>query len=590
MRRRDFFKAGAVVSIALANKRNLLAEIRSDGHPSGDLATGTLGQPGVSAPRDYPRIQFRDVSKEAGINFEHFPGTRSTQLPEDMGSGAAWGDYDNDGYPDLYAVNIAGPLTLSPEQLANSPGASRLYHNNGDGTFSDVTERAGVAHKGIGMAAAWADYDNDGHLDLVVTSYGQINLYHNNGDGKFTDVTRTTGLDKYRGFWAGASWGDYDRDGFAELYICGYVQYAFRPEDWKKTSAQYSTLVPYTLDPEAYLPERNLLFHYNKSNGTFTEVGKRAGVDDSADRSLSAGWYDFDGDGWPDLYVANDLWGSKLYLNQHDGTFKDMTREVGLSDFRGQMGVAIGDWDNNGTPDIFVTHWIYQEDALFTNFQASPGGPGKPGILYFGDEGSTTGLGRITHNDIGWGTSFFDVDNDGKLDIFVVNGSTFQDGKNPRLLVPMKNLLFWQKSPQEGFLEVGSVSGSPFQETHVGRGAAFADYDNDGNMDVFIVNHQGRGMLLRNDGGNKNSWIKVRVKCTKSNRTGFGTKVEIEAEGQKQVQEIGGQPSYLSQNFQEAHFGLNQAKQVARLKVTFLSGIVREQENIDANQIIQVRE
>jgi hypothetical protein len=212
------------------------------------------------------------------------------------------------------------------------------------------------------------------------------------------------------------------------------------------------------------------------------------------------------------------------------------------------------------------------------------------GDLFFGDVAEMVGLGQISKAYIGWGTSFFDYDNDGKLDLLVVNGSTFQDDKNPRHLVPMKNFLFWQKSANEGFHEVGAVSGEPFQQAHVGQGAAFADYDNDGDMDVFIVNQEGRAQLLRNDGGNKKNWIKVRVKCTKSNRTGFGTKVEIEAGGQTQTQEIGSQTSYLSQNFQEAHFGLKHEKEVAHLKVTFLSGMVREMEHVAANKIVTVQE
>ncbi len=293
-------------------------------------------------PSDYPRVKFIDVTEQAGIRFEHFHGVRSTQLPEDMGSGAAWGDYDGDGYPDLYVVDVAGPLTASAEEISHSPGGNRLYHNNGDGTFTDVTKKAGVGFKGIGMAAAWADYDNDGWLDLVVTSYDRVILYHNNGDGTFTDVSARAGLDKFRGFWTGAAWGDYDRDRNVDLFVCGYVKYQYHPEDLKKTSLQYSTVVPYTLNPAAYPPERKLLLH-NNGHGTFTEVANQAGVDDPIGRSLSAAWYDFDGDGWPDLYVANDLWGSKLYLNLHNGKFKDVTRDVGLSDFRGQMGIAIGD-------------------------------------------------------------------------------------------------------------------------------------------------------------------------------------------------------------------------------------------------------
>lgn len=539
---------------------------------------------------DYPAVTFTDVTEQAGIHFQHFHGLRSTQLPEDMGSGAAWGDYDNDGYPDLYVVDVAGPLTDTPEQMAHSPGGNRLYHNNRNGTFTDVTDKAGVGFKGIGMAAAWADFDNDGKLDLVVSSYDRLILYHNNGNGTFTDVTKKAGLDKFRGFWTGIAWGDYDRDGNVDLYVCGYVKYEFRNEDLKKTALQYSTLVPYTLDPAAYTPERNLLFH-NNGDGTFTEVAAQAGVDDSSGRSLQAAWYDFDGDGWPDLYVANDLWGSKLYLNLHNGKFKDVTREVGLSDFRGQMGIAIGDWDNDGDPDLFVTHWIYQQDALFDNLRFMPGAPHSPeGPLSFGDIAETVGLGQVTRNSIGWGTSFFDYDNDGKLDLFVVNGSTFQDDKDPKHLVPMKNFLFWQKNPQEGLVEAGSISGVAFQIPHVGRGAAFADYDNDGDVDVFIVDQEGRPQLLRNDGGNKNNWLEVRVKCTKSNRTGFGTRISVEANGVTQTQEIGGQTSYLSQNFQDAHFGLNQGKEASKLTVTFPTGITHTMEHVHANQIVTIVE
>jgi enediyne biosynthesis protein E4 len=556
---------------------------------TGAVISGRQMGPASNLLEDYPRVQFKDVTERAGIHFQHFHGDRTTQLPEDMGSGAAWGDYDNDGLPDLYVVDVAGPLAETPEQLAHSPGGNRLYHNNGDGTFTDVTKKAGVGFKGVGMAAAWADYDNDGYLDLIVTSFDRLILYHNNGNGTFTDVTKKAGLDQYRGFWTGAAWGDYDRDGNVDLFICGYVKYDFRSEDLHKKSLQYSSVVPYTLNPAAYPPERKLLLH-NNGDGTFTEVAKQAGVDDPTGRSLSAAWYDFDGDGWPDLYVANDLWGSKLYLNQHNGTFRDITREAGISDFRGAMGIAIGDWAHHGDPDIFVTHWIYQENALFENLRYISDKPKSAGGLFFGDVADTVGLGQISKPYIGWGTSFFDYDNDGKLDLFVANGSTFQDDKDQRHLVPMKNFLFWQKNANEGFQEVGAVSGEPFQQMHVGRGAAFADYDNDGDVDVFVVNQQGRAQLLRNDGGNKKHWIKVRVKCTKSNRTGFGTKVEIEAGGQTQAQEIGGQTSYLSQNFQEAHFGLNNEKEVVHVKVTFPSGIVREMEHVTTNKIVTVQE
>jgi hypothetical protein len=254
------------------------------------------------------------------------------------------------------------------------------------------------------------------------------------------------------------------------------------------------------------------------------------------------------------------------------------------------MGIAIGDWDNDGDPDIFLTHWISQGNALFDNFRLAPGDPNPSGKLFFGDIASLVGLAQPSMGSIGWGTCFMDYDNDGKLDLFVVNGSTFQDDKNPHHLVPMKDFLFWQKSPSEGFFDVGSVSGPYFQKPHVGRGAAFADYDNDGDIDVFVVDLEGRGFLLRNDGGNKKNWLKVRPRCSQSNRSCFGTKIEIEAAGQKQVQELGGQTSYLSQNFLEAHFGLDHEREALRVTVTFPTGVIRTMEHVSANRIVVVTE
>jgi enediyne biosynthesis protein E4 len=568
----------------------LLVRQRPKPYTPGEQVQGITRELDRPLPAGYPEVRFTDVTQQAGIDFRHFSyGKRSTQLPEDMGSGTAWGDYDGDGYPDLYVVDVAAPLTASPQELAASTGGNRLYHNNGNGTFTDVTARAGVGFKGVGMGAAWADYDNDGKLDLVVTSYGGITLYHNRGDGTFQDVTHKAGLDKFHGFWTGASWGDYDRDGNVDLYVCGYVKYAFQPEFAGKSSRQFTEYVPFMLNPSSFPPERNLLFH-NNGDGTFTEVAHKAGVDDLTGRSLNAAWADFDGDGWPDLYVANDISENKLYLNQHNGTFKDASQSTWVNEYRGSMGLAVGDWDRDGDLDIFITHWIAQQFALFSNLRYTRGGPSTPGRLRFEDVSDLTGVGQLTLSYIGWGTSFFDYDNDGQLDLLAVTGSTFQDEKDPSRLVPMKTLLFWQKSSDEGFFEVGGVSGDVSRAPHVGRGAAFADYDNDGDVDVFIVNHSDQPLLLRNDGGNKKHWLKVRVQCTKSNRSGFGTKVVLEAGGQRQYQEIGSQPSYLSQSALEAHFGLGQATEVDRLTVRFPSGIVREETHVPANQIVVVQE
>ena len=473
--------------------------------------------------------------------------------------------------------------------MAASPGGNRLYHNNRDGTFTDVSSQAGVGHKGICNGAAWADFDNDGKLDLVVTCYQHIILYRNRGDGTFEDVTRKASLDKFHGFWTGASWGDYDRDGNVDLYVCGYVKYKYDPALAAQSSRQFTEMVPSMLNPSSFPPERNLLFH-NNGDGTFTEVARQAGVIDPTGRSLSAAWADFDGDGWPDLYVANDISENKLYLNLHNGRFKEVAHQAWVDEYRGSMGLGIGDWDRDGDLDIFITHWIAQQYAFFQNLRYNRAVSSAPGRLRFQDVADMVGVGQLTLSYIGWGTSFFDYDNDGQLDLFAASGSTFQDEKDPRRLAPMKNLLFWQKSPDDGFYEVGQVSGPVFRELHVSRGAAFADFDNDGDVDIFVVNHDDHPLLLRNDGGNKNNWLKVRLRCTKSNRSGFGTKVQIEAEGEKQYQEIGSQPSYLSQNALEAHFGLARATQVDRLTVTFPSGIVRELKDVPVNQIVTVVE
>ena len=537
-------------------------------------------------PPGYPsQVQFTNVAREAGIAFRHFPGKRSTQLPEDMGSGAAWGDFDNDGYLDLYVCDIAGPLNAEPDPA----GGNRLYRNNGNGTFTDVTAKAGVGYRGVSMGAAWADFNNDGRLDLAVSNFGSLVLYRNNGDGTFTDVTRAAGLDRFRGFWAGISWADYDRDGYADLYVCGYVQYRFRAGDLSKTSQQFSTVVPFTLNPSSYPPERNLLLH-NQGNGTFADVARQAGVANPDGRSLSASWCDFDGDGWPDIYVANDVSDNAMYRNLGNGRFQDVSHSAWVADYRGAMGLGVGDFDRDGDFDIFITHWIAQQAALFWNLRYSHEGGSKPGPLKFTDIADMIGVGQITLPVIGWGTSFIDFDNDGQPDIFMVNGSTFQDEKDNSRLVPMRNFLFWQKSPTDGFFEVGKVAGSVFGELHVGRGAAFADYDNDGDVDVFVVNHSDAPLLLRNDGGNKNNWLKVRPRAAKSNRAGYGVLVEIEAQGNRQRQEIGNQSSYLSQNALEAHFGLGRAAQVNRVTVRFPSGVTRELRQVAANQAITVGE
>ena len=577
-----------VVAGATAAAVLLLRQPQEKYSPGGPIE-GVTSDLQRDLPAGRPAVSFVDQTSQAGIDFRHFAGARSSQLPEDMGSGAAWGDYDNDGYFDLYICDIAAPLTASPEERAASPGGNRLYHNNRDGTFTDVTSRAGVGFKGLSMGAAWADYDNDGWLDLAVTAYGEVIVYRNRGDGTFEDVSARAGFAGFEGFWSGASWADYDNDGNADLYICGYIQYESRPEYSGKTSKQYAQVIPFTLNPSSYKPERNLLFH-NNGDGTFSEVAAEAGVGNPAGRSLSAAWADYDLDGLPDLYVANDVSDNALFRNRGDGTFEDVSHPAWAADYRGAMGLAVADWDNDGDSDIFVTHWIAQENGFYWNLvrSASPSETGPR--LKFTDIADMLGLGQISLNDIGWGTSFLDYDNDGRLDLFVVNGSTFQREEDPSLLVAMRNRLFWQKSPEDGFFDVSTVSGEALSEERVSRGAAFADYDNDGDIDIFIVNHQAAPTLLRNENDTENHWLKVRVTCVQSNRSCLGARVEIQTPLGKQRRELGAQSSYLSQNALEAHFGLGSAASVKQVRVVFPSGVVRTLENVPSNQIVAVKE
>ena len=555
---------------------------RADYTP-GQKVEGLTSDLSRGLPPDYPRVRFVDVSKEAGIDFQHFWGQRTSQIPEDMGSGAAWGDYDNDGWPDLFLVNIAGPISLSADSLRHSPAHCALYHNNRDGTFTDVSARAGVDLRIWGMGAEWGDYDNDGFLDLVVSAYGENVLFHNNGDGTFTNRSKESGIGGKRGFWSGVAWGDYDRDGFLDLYVTGYVKYTRSTRIVDAAAAPYDVENPVSINPNAFPPERNLLYH-NNGNGSFTEVAAAAGVLGDRGKSLEAAWVDFDEDGWPDLYVANDVTDNQLFRNLHDGRFADVSHEARVADYRSAMGLAIGDWDGDQHLDMFITHWIAQENALYEHTNSKP--------LEFQDIADRVGLGQIALDFVGWGTFFFDYDNDGKLDLFISNGHTFQRRDAPQLLAPETAQLFWNRGPADGFFEVGAASGDYFRTPQVGRGAAFADYDNDGDLDVVVVNHSGRAVLLRNDGGNKNHWLNIRLEGSgrRSNRTADGATLRVVAGTSVFVREIGAQASYLSQNDLTEHFGLGTLTRVDTINIVWPSGVHQVLTNVAAGQTLRIVE
>ena len=556
----------------------------------GESIEGLTAELARSLPPDYPRVTFTDATTESGIQFTHFYGRRTTQLPEDYGSGVAWGDYDGDGWQDVFIVNDVGPVTLTAEEMAVSPAKSVLYHNNGDGTFTDVTAASGIDFHGSGMGAAWGDYDNDGMLDLFVSAWGENAFYRNNGNGTFSNVTTSAGVGGKPGFWTAIAWGDFNRDGFPDLYVTGYVDYEYH-ESTGASALQYQTAVPTALNPSSFRPSRNLLYRNNR-DGTFSEIAEHAGVLDSLGRSLAASWTDFDLDGWPDLYVANDVSDNTLYHNLGNGTFAEISRNALVADYRGAMGIAIGDWDGDADLDMFVAHWIAQENALYSNLHselAALDGDHRNDIRFM-DEADRYGLGQIALSYIGFATAFMDYDNDGDLDLFVANGSTFQQDDNPHLLEGMRDQLFWNRGPEDGFYDVSLVSGEHFSRELVGRGGAVADYDNDGDLDIIIVDNGGPAVLLRNEAGPANSWLEIQLEGSPRNTQALGARIRLVAGTTVQIREVGTQGSYLSQHSIVQHFGLGEHHAADTLEITWPGGEQTILSDVPARQILMVKE
>ena len=525
-------------------------------------------------PKNAPSDIYNEVTAEAGINFTHFNKKRTSQLIEDMGSGMAWIDYNNDGWDDLFLLNFTA------DSVAGAPGtSSKLYHNNGDGTFRDVSEQAGLDLKVRGMGTAWADYNNDGWIDALITSVGENRLFRNNGDGTFSDVSSTSGIAGKEGFWAGAAWGDYNRDGDADLYITGYVDYFEIAASDDIANLQN----PPSINPSVFPPIANLLYR-NNGDGTFTEISQQAGVANSKGKSLQAAWIDLNNDLYPELYVTNDVSDNALYLNMGDGTFKNISYQAKVADYRGSMGLAAGDWDNDEDNDLFITHWIAEENALYVN-QKSRIGP-----IVFRDFADRYGLGQSALSLVGWATSFFDVDNDSRLDLFVVNGHTFQQEDNLSKLVPLTDKLYWNRGKSDGFFDISPVAGNYFSEKWVGRGGGYADYNNDGRLDLFILNHNGKGVLLKNRYPHDHHWLQIVLEGRESNWSALGAKLRLVAGGKVQIAQIGSQGSYLSQNSLVQHFGLGKATRVDSLVIQWPNGTRQFRTDIAVDQKISIIE
>ncbi len=546
-------------------------------------------------------IRFVNVLEKAEIDFEHFgerhrwceigPQVKGVATNEEImlelfdkpfefaerhlirmnGSGAAWLDYDNDGDWDLYLVNGAGG-----ENITNA-----LYENDGDGTFTVRRSDAGVLDKGEGMAVSVADYDNDGFTDIFVTNFGGFVLYKNDGDGTFTDVT-SKAFDKVDDIWYGGSaWGDFDHDGDLDLYVAGYVDLHKRE---KQTSMRF---------PMDFGGFPNKLY-FNNGDGTFTERAHELHVSDGFRKSMQVLVADFNEDTWPDILVANDTDPNSLYLNTGGGKFKEFSGPSGVSSTDGSMGLAYGDYNNDGKIDLFISNYTGEADILLTLIDNESSNDGKlRNALYMADFNSPI-MQKKTWGKVGWGTGFFDFDNDADLDLFVANGhlnAISGDNRDDNLVFENRgDGTFRDATASSGVLDAGK---------RIYRSAIFADYDGDGRVDIYVVNNgektydaseDRRGVLLKNISPAKNAWLHVRLQGTKSNRDAYGTRVWVTAGGKTQVQELVSGAGYFSADARERYFGLGKAEKVDELRIRWPLGSEQVFTDIPVNQRILIVE
>lgn len=569
---------GAAVVVVLLTQRGDPMAPGADG--SIDGLTSILAR---ETTDEMVTISLQDQEGESGIEFTHFPDTRRSVLPEDMGSGAAWGDYDEDGDQDLFLVNFAASI-LSPLPEEVGAGSSRLYRNEGDGRFVDVTESVGLGKPMRGNGAAWADYDADGDLDLYVTVWGNNRLYRNDA-GAFVEVAEAAGVGD-QGFGTGIAWFDADGDGWIDLYVCNYVDFTYREEDLARREKQYGAEVPFTLNPSSYKPQPNRLYH-NNGDGTFTDVAAASGVHDPTGRSLGAAPFDFDLDGDVDLYVANDVSANGVFLNRGDGTFEDIGASSLAADYRGAMGMAVGDMDRDDDFDLFVTHWIAQENAAFENMHSANWKDDQGNRrMFFMDSAEMLGLGQVSLKTVGWSTGFSDFDNDGLDDLWVVNGHTLEDEQDATKLRPQHMQLFRQV-PDEGFYNLGDAACESIATPLVGRGGASADYDGDGRIDLLVVEQGGTPRLLRNTSDSAGHSLIVQLRQAGSNTRSLGAIVRVHSGETTQMRQVGAQAAYLSQDSLDLHFGLGDA-QTADIEITWPDGLASKHELVPAGSSVRI--
>jgi hypothetical protein len=526
---------------------------------------------------------FRDIAAQAGLSASHISSADKRYVVESMSGGIGLFDCDNDGKLDIVMVN--GSTVDRYSQSGGDPLVT-LWHQDSDLKFTDITQKAGLARKGWGMGVAVADFDNDGNLDLFVTGYGGNALYRNKGNCIFEEVTDKAGV-RGGGFSTGAAWADYDRDGLVDLFVSRYVHVDMNnlPVPGSTKFCQFKG-VPVQCGPWGMEGETDLLYH-NRGDGTFEEVSKKAGVSDPDKYyGLGATWGDYDNDGWPDLFVADDATPNHLYHNNHDGTFTDNAMVGGIAmnsegQALGSMGVTWGDYDHSGRLSMFITEFADQPNTLYRN----------EGSRGFEDVAMQSRLGQVSLPLVGWGTAFFDVDNDGWLDLFVVNGHVYPQMDNVKGSAAYAEPMLLHRNLRNGTVEdVSKPTGLADMPLKSRRGAAFGDIANNSNVDVVVLNVGEPPSLLLNTNQSSNHRVLFHLMGTKSNRAAIGARVTIHAAGATQFDEVRSGGSYLSQNDLRLHFGLGAAPKIDLVEVRWPTGKIESFKDVAADKIYTIVE
>jgi enediyne biosynthesis protein E4 len=536
-------------------------------------------------------IRFIDVAQQSGLNAKTIYGGvgKNKYLLETTGCGVAFYDYDADGWIDIFLVN-GWRLEGFPK---NEEPTCHLFKNNRDGTFTDVTAKSGLMRSGWGQGCCVGDYDNDGHDDLFVSYYGQNALFHNNGNGTFTDVTAKAGLTQAKNRWnSGCAFLDYDRDGHLDLFVANYIDLDLKTAPVPESGPCTYKSILVACGPPGLPGGKNILYH-NNGDGTFTDVSQKAGMWGTiGNYALSVAVADLDNDGWPDIYVANDSTAATLYQNQKDGTFKDVAIESGAAfspDGKPQagMGVSVGDYNRDGNLDLVKTNFAGDTDSLYTNL-----GDGT-----FEDHTYMSGLGVNTRY-LGWGVGFFDMDNDGWLDLFMSNGHVYPEVTGSKTEAPYAEHKYLYRNLRNGrFEDVSDKAGPGIAAPVPARGCAFGDYDNDGDLDIVVNCVNTYPQLLRCEATTKRNWIKIKAVGVKSNRTGIGARVTVTAKSDPaaakplvQIDEVRSGGSYYSQNDLRLHFGVDKAETVDAVEIRWPSGQVDSWKNLAANKLYTLAE